>query len=704
MFASHFGMNGQPFQLSPDPGFYFDSHGHHRALAALRRGLSQPSGFTVISGDVGAGKTTVVHAVLRDLDPAFFAVAQIVSTQLDAVELLRAITIGFALPAAGGLLGLTANLRRFLVGLRAQRRRAVLVIDEAQNLHTDAFDQLVAFAMRGAPSGRGMQICLVGQPELQAMVDTADLLPIREQICVQCHLGPLEREETMPYVEHRLRKVGWKGRPSFDAGAFDEIYRWTEGIPRRINMLCSRLLSARLADDDMTIEAASVARVARQQRSEIGEAIVEPPALPRAPPRNAAPAKTPKPRAMLCLVASLGDHVRAAALMAAMAERVGWSAMQLVRVHDDDSFALSGTLFDGLDPDNGLINLGCTRVTQVAGQADLKRKFELVMDRTPPRAIVVFEASEAVLACSAVARARGVPIVHAGTGLHGDLAQLEGAGGRRSTAAPADLWYTTDDRARQALANEGVPLARIHCVGNLLVDAVRIASRSLRDPRLCGACHRIVVPFRDEGGRYALVLIDEARQHLGDRESFVTLFAFLRRISHSTALVLLMHSDLEREFNKHGFHQGILGERVCYLPAQAYPNRIELLRNAMCAITDSLDLRDEAVAFDVPCLAIGVRGEPEITEPVPTNAKPGDAAAAAKWAVWQRGAEFSSADDAPKLRDDLVGARIAEHLCSGPETSGNISSRLVTGTEREQFLTSSDRYPLLRDRIRRVPQ
>jgi type II secretory pathway predicted ATPase ExeA len=205
-------MNGLPFQLSPDPDFYFDSHGHHRVLAALRRGLSEASGFTVITGEIGAGKTTAIRAVLRELKPEYFVVAQVVSTQLDSEELLRAISIGFGLSSAReGAMALTAGLRRFLAHLRTQRRRAVLVVDEAQNLRSNAFDELVGLAMRGAPGGRGMQVCLVGQPELQAMLGATDLLAVREQICVSCHLGPLEREETGPYVEHRLRKVGWKG-------------------------------------------------------------------------------------------------------------------------------------------------------------------------------------------------------------------------------------------------------------------------------------------------------------------------------------------------------------------------------------------------------------------------------------------------------------------------------------------------------------
>src|SRR6185295_3147050 len=105
-------------------------------------------------------------------------------------------------------------------------------------------------AMRGAPGGRGMQVCLVGQPELQEILGLSDLMAVREQICVSFQRGAIEPEETGPNAEHRLPKVGLKGGPTFDAGAIDEIYRWTGGIPRRINMLCSRAIAVRSAMND----------------------------------------------------------------------------------------------------------------------------------------------------------------------------------------------------------------------------------------------------------------------------------------------------------------------------------------------------------------------------------------------------------------------------------------------------------------------
>jgi UDP-N-acetylglucosamine 2-epimerase (non-hydrolysing) len=142
----------------------------------------------------------------------------------------------------------------------------------------------------------------------------------------------------------------------------------------------------------------------------------------------------------------------------------------------------------------------------------------------------------------------------------------------------------------------------------------------------------MVIPFSSEDGRYALVLIEEPK-HVADRQAVVALIAFLRRISRSVALVLLMRSDAEREFNKYRLHREIFGERICHLPAQGYANQVELLRNAVCALTDSRDVREEAIALHVPCLALGIRPESALPPRARTAAGGGEILAAA-WAIW----------------------------------------------------------------------
>lgn len=142
MYESHFGISGPPFQLSPDPSFYFDSKGHHHALEALRRGLAEPSGFVVISGEIGAGKTTLVRTLLAELDSSRLVVGQVLNTQLDADELLRAIVITFGIAAdAGDAKALFTALEAYLATLTREGRRAVLIVDEAQNLDLTALDR-----------------------------------------------------------------------------------------------------------------------------------------------------------------------------------------------------------------------------------------------------------------------------------------------------------------------------------------------------------------------------------------------------------------------------------------------------------------------------------------------------------------------------------------------------------------------------------
>ena len=682
MFASQFGMNGSPFRLSPDPRFYFDSHGHHRALAALRRGLSEASGFTILSGEIGAGKTTVVRAVLRELNPAFFAVAQIVSTQLDAEELLRALAIGFGLPGtAGGLMDLAASLRRFLADLRARRRRAILVIDEAQNLCPDALDQLTSFAMRGAPGGRGMQICLVGQPQLQTMMGAAGMLAVREQVCVSCHLGPIERGEVGPYVVHRLHKVGWQGQPGFDAAAFDEIYRWSSGIPRRINTLCGRLLSTCLTSGQTMVVPAMVEEVARDQRAELGEATVELPVLLSAVAHPVVLPSPAKPGPALCVVAGLGDHVRAAALMAAMAERAGWSSVKLVRVVDNDSLALSDGLFDGLDMATDLVSLAGTDKSSGAGPTELEDRFRRLIRRTSPVAVIAFGANDTLLACCAIARRRGVLVVHIGPDLPSDDAGAGEAGVGESSGWPADVWYVTDERAGQALADKGIALSRIHCVGDLVIDAVRLALRSFRDPGLCGSHHRIVVPLSDGMGPYALVSIEQPG-HVHDRQRAVALISFLRRISRSLALVLVMRDDVGRDFDGHGFDRAILGERMCRLPAQNHGTWIDLLRHAACVISDSALARQEALALGIPGLAISVESDPVAAEAETNGAMVKQGFPPAGRMVYR--CSITTPDGDPPLSAAApVGPRIAEHLGILLGLFRDPSLRLVTDGNRE---------------------
>jgi len=289
VYERHFGLRAKPFQLNPDPDFYFGSRGHRRATAYLEYGLHQAEGFIVITGEVGAGKTTLVRSLLRTLDADTVVPVQIVSTQVGADDLLRLVASAFGLEHAGaGKSTLLTTLQRHLERLNAQGRRALLIVDEAQNLSPQAVEELRMLSNFQADSASLVQSFLVGQPEFRTMMQRPEMRQLKQRIIASYHLGPLDAAETRDYVEHRLRHVDWQDDPHFEADAFAAIHAATDGVPRRINLLCDRVLLAACLAEEHTVTAANVHEVAAELDQEIG-AGDDRPADPAAPADRTAP-------------------------------------------------------------------------------------------------------------------------------------------------------------------------------------------------------------------------------------------------------------------------------------------------------------------------------------------------------------------------------------------------------------------------------
>lgn len=221
MFEPFCGLSGHPFELRPDPGFFFRSRGHQRAYRRLQYGLRH-GGITVLTGEAGAGKTTTIEAFLRQLDDTAVVARKLDCARLDGDELLAAVAQAFGNElAAGG-------------------RRRLLILDEAQRLPIESWRDLHRLPL---------QTFLVGRPELRLRVEHS------------CHLGPLERDETCRYIEHRLRQVGWKGDAPFDDEALAIIHSHTGGFPRRINLLCARALTGTFVAEKSVLGAEALRRV-----------------------------------------------------------------------------------------------------------------------------------------------------------------------------------------------------------------------------------------------------------------------------------------------------------------------------------------------------------------------------------------------------------------------------------------------------------
>ncbi|HEX5231382.1 MAG TPA: AAA family ATPase [Bradyrhizobium sp.] len=293
MFEGYYGLTSLPFQLAPDSRFFFASRNHARALAHLTYGLSQGDGFLVVTGEVGAGKTTLINHLMSTLDPDSYIAARVVTTQLSPSGLLRMILAAFGVHTrAREKAGMLRAFEEYVRTGAAEGRRLLLIVDEVQNLPYSTLEELRMLSNLATGCQTQFQTCLVGQPQFRNTLLTARAEPLRQRIFTSYHLGELSGHEIGPYLEHRLRVASWEGDPSFDEGVFPCIHMHTDGIPRRINSLCSRLLLQAFLNESHTVSASDVHQVADEWRAEIGTVRVAgngvyTPSEPRPAPRSA---------------------------------------------------------------------------------------------------------------------------------------------------------------------------------------------------------------------------------------------------------------------------------------------------------------------------------------------------------------------------------------------------------------------------------
>ena len=253
MYTEFYGLREKPFSLSPDPRYLFLADSHREALAHLLYGIEHGEGFIAITGEVGTGKTTLCRTLLQRIEPGT-EVAFIFNPQLSALELLQAINAELGLPTEGlGRRELMEQLNRFLLAKKAEGRRVLLLIDEAQNLAPDTLEQVRLLSNLETDTSKLIQIILIGQPELDAILESPDLRQLRHRISVRWRLSPLSPIETRDYVRHRLRIAAGASREVFTELALREVHRRSRGIPRLVNLLCDRALLAGYAASARTI-------------------------------------------------------------------------------------------------------------------------------------------------------------------------------------------------------------------------------------------------------------------------------------------------------------------------------------------------------------------------------------------------------------------------------------------------------------------
>jgi len=243
MYDGFYKLNKRPFQLNADTDFYFDSSTHQRAMMYMRYGLTQGEGFIVITGRPGTGKTLLVKQLVSMLNKAKVVLAVIVSSQLNADDLLKTISSTFNLNFKGlDKATLLAGLERFFIEQAMQGKKVLLVVDEAQNLSFEALEELRMlsnFEMAGKPL---FQTFLIGQNQLLEKLYLPEMEQLKQRIVATCQIKPFDEQETKDYIIFRLAKAGWKQNPKFGEDSFPLIARYAQGIPRKINALCDRVL------------------------------------------------------------------------------------------------------------------------------------------------------------------------------------------------------------------------------------------------------------------------------------------------------------------------------------------------------------------------------------------------------------------------------------------------------------------------------
>ena len=274
MYSEHFGLSADPFSIAPDPRYLFMSERHREALAHLLYGVgvgehAAGGGFVLLTGDIGTGKTTICRCFLEQIPPLCH-VAYIFNPKLTAIELLQSICEEFHInvPKANAQSASAKDyidaLNTFLLQSHAAGHSSVLIIDEAQNLHSEVLEQLRLLTNLETNERKLLQIVLIGQPELRTMLARPELEQLAQRVIARFHLDALNPAESLQYIEHRLAIAGYTGALPFDPRAVQRIHQLTGGVPRRINLLCGRALLGAWAHGQSRVDRAVVDKAAQE--------------------------------------------------------------------------------------------------------------------------------------------------------------------------------------------------------------------------------------------------------------------------------------------------------------------------------------------------------------------------------------------------------------------------------------------------------
>ncbi len=619
MYESHFGLSAPPFQLNPDPAFYFDSRGHKNALAYLKFGAHQGEGFIVVTGEIGAGKTTLVRTLLGGLDASKVLAAQVVSTQLESGDLLRAILTAFGIAASGTSKSqLISSLEGFFTALALKGRRALLIVDEAQNLGRESVEELRMLSNFQLGNQGLLQSFLVGQPELRALLQSKSMEQLRQRVTASCHLGPLDQAETRGYIVHRLMRVGWKRLPFFEEEAYAQIHASTGGIPRRINRLCNRLLLGAFLADQKEITAESVNRTAQDLGEEIGEITPHSPIPTPTQSTSASSAvvlsqpewltitrgELRPSQPVLCVVDTLLEYLQSGTLAQAMTSHPELPSLITVHTGRADELALDP---DGLRalPNAVLdVHLQSSSAHAATLMAEALMRFEAVVQQHKPIAVLVMGSSDAALACSLLAKKQGLPLL-----------RLESRGCNPVVPTKqlntdlighaADMLYTNSLVTDYTLYRNGIAADRTHSVGNLVTNVMHCAATEKRQASAVLDRWGLHADLASSDGGYGLIAwqLDAGSLRVSESKHLEDLVEMLRVFSGEVPLIWALTEPTLSALRAQNLEDRLRACRVALVPMVSYLDLVCVLREARCLLTSSAEgFLHEALSMNIPVL------------------------------------------------------------------------------------------------------
>ena len=585
----------------------------------------------------------------------------------------------------------------------------MLIVDEAQNLSRDAIEELRMLSNFQFGNQALLQSFLIGQPELRDMLLSRSLEQLRQRVIASYHLGPMDREETRSYIEHRLRKVGWDNRPHFDDDAFDEIYQWTSGIPRRINLLCNRILLATFLAEGNEITAADVARIALEIRAEIGEATLSPPPVMGSTPAHLASDVTatsmqaglqqglpshlsmptltdsvlPLPtqpqfrnelfaptvhahtdQAFLLLIASSRTCcVRAAALQKAFASRQDLPALKWLMIDAPGRFELTSDWCEHMGLRAPDVQMRVPAGTPVAQTADAMRQLDHVLGEFRPAAVIVQNGDDAAMAASLAAHRQGIPILHLEAGLRSFDRSRPQEINAMMCDHMADLLLTSEWVAHDNLTREGIPADRVVFAGNLMMDTMRAMLPQASPPKYTLRQFNQSPELLKAGRGYGVVYL-QSQGPSQQVQALAELTAILKSIGRDMPLIWVASETTRSLIQSNHLLSDAPGSQIALLPIVPYFKMMGLIGTAACVLTDSSTVQEEATILGVPCLTLHNYTERRITVEQGTNIAVGRNSSLIHRAVAEIIRGGGKKGRLPKFWDGMTASRVADHLAA----------------------------------------